>query len=87
MTLISTFFLKSLFQKYLEKRNIFSLNDDEELTHYGQTLSEIETFDKPIDSDDEEIDGRISGKVLLKVCDLKIIFGYLLGQFLIHLPI
>lgn len=51
-------------QKYLEKRSIFSLNDDEELTHYGQTLSEIETFDNPIDSDDEEIDGRISGKLV-----------------------
>ncbi|XP_036364777.1 nucleolar protein 14 isoform X2 [Octopus sinensis] len=51
-------------QKYLDKRNIFSLNDEEDLTHYGQSLSEIETFEDPINSDDEDYDGRITGKMI-----------------------
>ena len=41
------------------------MNEDDELTHYGQSLSEIEKFDEPMISDDEEDDedhGKISGK-------------------------
>ncbi|XP_014778069.1 nucleolar protein 14 [Octopus bimaculoides] len=51
-------------QKYLDKRNIFSLNDEEDLTHYGQSLSEIDTFEDPLNSDDEDYDGRITGKMI-----------------------
>ncbi|GAB1604253.1 nucleolar protein 14-like [Argonauta hians] len=51
-------------QKYLDKKNIFSLNDEEDLTHYGQSLSEIETFEDPVNSDDEDYDGRITGKLI-----------------------
>ncbi|XP_046747875.1 nucleolar protein 14 [Diprion similis] len=36
-----------------KKKNIFNLNDDELLTHRGQTLAEIEKYDDPR-SDDEE---------------------------------
>ena len=54
-----------LFQKSHDKSGIFNLNEDDELTHYGQSLSEIEKFDEPMISDDEEDDedhGKISGK-------------------------
>lgn len=39
-----------------KKKNIYSLNDEEVLTHKGQTLEEIEKFDDPI-SDDDYSDG------------------------------
>lgn len=51
-----------------DKSNKFSLNDeDEDLTHYGQSLSEIEKFEDPVISDDEDEDedrGKISGKMV-----------------------
>ena len=50
-----------------DKVNKFSLNDnEEELTHYGQSLSEIEKFDNPDISDDEDDEdkGRIDGKTI-----------------------
>ena len=45
--------------------SLSSTNDDEEeLTHYGQSLSEIEKFEAPpSDSDDEDDPGKISGMV------------------------
>lgn len=39
-----------------EKANKFNLNEDEELTHYGQSLAEIEKFEDPKVSDDEDDD-------------------------------
>ncbi|KAH0568532.1 nucleolar protein 14 homolog [Cotesia glomerata] len=43
----------------LQKKNIFNLNDDEVLTHRGQTLEEIEKFEDPrSDDDDDDDDGR-----------------------------
>ncbi|XP_024936270.1 nucleolar protein 14 homolog isoform X2 [Cephus cinctus] len=36
-----------------KKQDIFNLNDDEVLTHRGQTLAEIEKFDDPKSDDDE----------------------------------
>lgn len=49
-----------------DKVNKYSLNDnEEELTHYGQSLSEIEKFDNPdISDEDDEDQGRIDGKFL-----------------------
>ena len=47
-----------------EKSSKFSLNEGEdELTHYGQSLSEIEKFDDPVvsDDDEDEDEGRING--------------------------
>lgn len=41
-----------------EKGSIFNLNDDEELTHFGQSLAEIEKFDDP-KSDSENEDERL----------------------------
>ncbi|XP_072177495.1 nucleolar protein 14-like [Diadema setosum] len=47
-------------QRSHEKSSIFSLNADEELTHYGQSLSSMEKFEEPqLESDDDE-DGRIN---------------------------
>lgn len=50
-----------------DKHNKFSLNEGESgLTHYGQSLSEIEKFDDPVISDDEddEDEGRINAKLV-----------------------
>ncbi|EZA57140.1 hypothetical protein DMN91_007127 [Ooceraea biroi] len=44
------------------KKGIYNLNDDETLTHRGQTLEEIEKFDDPR-SDEESDDGDASGKL------------------------
>ncbi|GJQ87328.1 hypothetical protein Trydic_g17376 [Trypoxylus dichotomus] len=46
------------------KKSIFNLADEEELTHKGQTLSEIEKFeDSKPDDDDDSLDGDLSGKL------------------------
>lgn len=39
------------------KGNVFNLEDEEELTHYGQNLSKLDDFDNvglPMDEDDDE---------------------------------
>ncbi|XP_002742430.1 nucleolar protein 14-like [Saccoglossus kowalevskii] len=41
-------------QKHHEKASVYNLNDDEELTHYGQSLAHIEKFENPLESDDED---------------------------------
>lgn len=42
---------------------MYNLNEEEELTHYGQSLSEMEKFTDMVNSDDEsEEKGRLSGK-------------------------
>lgn len=50
-----------------EKTNKFSLNEDEDdLTHFGQSLSSIEKFEEPLVSDDEEDGGRIDADMVAK---------------------
>ncbi|KAM0726823.1 Nucleolar protein 14 [Formica fusca] len=49
--------------KMHKKRNIFNLNDDEVLTHRGQTLEEIEKFDDPKSDDEFSDNENISGKL------------------------
>ncbi|XP_023232637.1 nucleolar protein 14-like [Centruroides sculpturatus] len=44
------------FKKLRLKKSLFNLNDDEELTHLGQNISEMETLDKFMDSDDDDND-------------------------------
>ncbi|XP_066598447.1 nucleolar protein 14 homolog isoform X2 [Prorops nasuta] len=51
--------------KAAKKKNIYNLNDDEVLTHRGQTLEEIEKFDDP-KSDDEFSDEENRGGRLEK---------------------
>ncbi|KAM3957269.1 nucleolar protein 14 homolog l(3)07882 [Aphomia sociella] len=43
------------------RKNIYNLADDEILTHRGQTLEQIEKFDDPRSSDDENEDGKKFG--------------------------
>ena len=52
------------FQKNHEKADIFKLNEEEDLTHYGQSLSEIEKFEDPVGSDieDDRENWKIDGK-------------------------
>ncbi|KAK6185807.1 hypothetical protein SNE40_007956 [Patella caerulea] len=57
---------EKMMQRYaLERKNeekkgsIYSLNEDEDLTHYGQSLSNIEKFDNPVVSDEDEDDDDI----------------------------
>ena len=52
------------FQKHHDKLNRFNLNEDEDqLTHFGQSLAEIEKFDEPdISDEDEDGQGNIDGK-------------------------
>ena len=61
-----------MFQKHHEKSELFKLNDDnDDLTHYGQSLSEIEKFEEPEGScsEDEETGGQIGGVfVCVSVC-------------------
>lgn len=48
-------------QKKTRNSSLFNLEDDaeEELTHFGQSLAEMDTFDDPIITDDEEDKGVI----------------------------
>ncbi|KOC65082.1 Nucleolar protein 14 like protein [Habropoda laboriosa] len=46
-----------------KKKNIYSLNDEEVLTHRGQTLEEIEKFDDPKSDDEISDDENRSGKL------------------------
>lgn len=50
-------------QRSYDKKDIFNLNEDEELTHFGQSLAEMEKFNDFVNSDDEsEEKGLLSGK-------------------------
>lgn len=50
-------------QRSYDKKDVFNLNEDEELTHFGQSLAEMETFNDFVNSDDEsEEKGLLSGK-------------------------
>uniref|UniRef100_A0A8C5BHR9 Nucleolar protein 14 n=1 Tax=Gadus morhua TaxID=8049 RepID=A0A8C5BHR9_GADMO len=40
-------------QKQHDKKDMFNLNEEEELTHYGQSLAEMEKFNDLMDSDSE----------------------------------
>ncbi|XP_038150925.1 nucleolar protein 14 [Cyprinodon tularosa] len=51
-------------QRVHEKRDIYNLNEEEELTHYGQSLAEIEKFNDAVGSDDEsEEKGLLSAEL------------------------
>lgn len=50
-------------QRQHEKKSIYNLNEDEELTHYGQSLADIEKHNDIVDSDsDAEDRGVLSGE-------------------------
>ncbi|XP_019567036.2 nucleolar protein 14 [Rhinolophus sinicus] len=51
-------------QRQHEKKNIYNLNEDEELTHYGQSLADIEKHNDIVDSDsDTEERGTLSAEL------------------------
>ncbi|KAI1238148.1 hypothetical protein IHE44_0012864 [Lamprotornis superbus] len=51
-------------QQNYGKKNIYNLNEDEELTHYGQSLAEIEKLNDIVDSDsDREERGTLSAEL------------------------
>ncbi|KAM4854747.1 nucleolar protein 14 [Thomomys bottae] len=51
-------------QRQHEKKNIYNLNEDEELTHYGQSLADIEKHNDIVDSDsDAEERGTLSAEL------------------------
>lgn len=51
-----------VFQSQNQRKGLLEIGEEEELTHYGQSLADIEKFEDPIDDSDLEEDGRISGK-------------------------
>ncbi|XP_010640058.1 nucleolar protein 14 isoform X2 [Fukomys damarensis] len=51
-------------QRHHEKKSIYNLNEDEELTHYGQSLADIEKHHDIMDSDsDAEDRGTLSAEL------------------------
>ncbi|XP_053107859.1 nucleolar protein 14 [Hemicordylus capensis] len=51
-------------KKNYEKKNIYNLNEEEDLTHYGQSLADIEKLNDIIDSDsDTEEKGMLSAEL------------------------
>ncbi|XP_066501929.1 nucleolar protein 14 [Hoplias malabaricus] len=51
-------------QRTQTKKDIYNLNEDEELTHYGQSLAEIEKLTDTVDSDsDSEEKGLLSAEL------------------------
>ncbi|XP_047423220.1 nucleolar protein 14 isoform X2 [Sciurus carolinensis] len=51
-------------QRHHEKKSIYNLNEDEELTHYGQSLADIEKHNDIVDSDsDAEERGMLSAEL------------------------
>ncbi|XP_032109883.1 nucleolar protein 14 isoform X1 [Sapajus apella] len=51
-------------QRHHEKKSIYNLNEDEELTHYGQSLADIEKHNDIVDSDsDAEDRGVLSAEL------------------------
>ncbi|XP_069488162.1 nucleolar protein 14 [Ambystoma mexicanum] len=51
-------------QRNNEKKNLYNLNEDEELTHFGQSLADIEKLNDIVDSDSEnEERGALSAEL------------------------
>ncbi|KAL6096792.1 nop14 [Pungitius sinensis] len=51
-------------QRVHDKKDLYNLNEDEELTHYGQSLAEMEKFNDAVNSDDEsEEKGLLSAEL------------------------
>ncbi|KAJ8338990.1 hypothetical protein SKAU_G00357760 [Synaphobranchus kaupii] len=51
-------------QRTHDRKDMYNLNEEEELTHYGQSLAEIEKFNDAVDSDsDSEEKGLLSAEL------------------------
>lgn len=63
---------------------MYNLNEEEELTHYGQSLAEMEKFNDVVNSDDEsEEKGLLSGE---SECQMKGFFPHLHGFYIPVVP-
>lgn len=61
---------------------MYNLNEEEELTHYGQSLAEMEKFNDVVNSDDEsEEKGLLSGE-----CQMNGFFPHLHGSYIPVVP-
>lgn len=60
------FTAEKISQYQSRKRSLFNLNDDEVLTHKGQTLEEIEKFDLVESDVDSEEEGKLDGIIQQK---------------------
>ncbi|XP_071982274.1 nucleolar protein 14 [Engystomops pustulosus] len=51
-------------QKHVDKKSLYNLNEEEELTHYGQSLASLEKMNDPVDSDsDTDERGALSAEL------------------------
>ncbi|KAM4054069.1 nucleolar protein 14 [Anomaloglossus baeobatrachus] len=51
-------------KRHAEKKTVYNLNEEEELTHYGQSLAALEKMTDPVDSDsDTEERGALSAEL------------------------
>lgn len=57
---VSVFFFP---QRGHDKKDVYNLNEDEELTHYGQSLAEMEKFDVVNSDDESDEKGLLSGEI------------------------
>ncbi|KAA8584504.1 hypothetical protein FQN60_008289, partial [Etheostoma spectabile] len=55
---------KAINKRNHDKKDVYNLNEEEELTHYGQSLAEMEKFNDLVNSDDEsEEKGLLSAEL------------------------
>lgn len=54
-----------IIQRGHDKKDLYNLNEEEELTHYGQSLAEMEKFNDMANSDDDDFEekGLLSGEL------------------------
>lgn len=62
-------------QRGHDKKDVFNLNEDEELTHYGQSLAEMEKFDIVNSDDESEEKGLLSGEINWLFMQVTVVFG------------
>lgn len=62
-------------QRGHDKKDLYNLNEDEELTHYGQSLAEMEKFDIANSDDESEEKGLLSGKINWPFIQVAAVFG------------
>lgn len=62
-------------QRGHDKKDLYNLNEDEELTHYGQSLAEMEKFDITNSDDESEEKGLLSGKINWPFIQVAAVFG------------
>lgn len=62
-------------QRGHDKKDVYNLNEDEELTHYGQSLAEMEKFDIVNSDDESEEKGLLSGEINWSFIQVTVMLG------------